>query len=156
MRPSKQDAKGCLGRQQLACCELERARCKGFDFARLAAEPVETWLPSLAARTVAALVLRGALQQVSCVCHPAGAGSASISSNDIQAVIRLVGYGLNPFTTSQQGTLQVTLYDVLPHISSQVRCLSLHMSHLFCNPCKKCRSPRLRSVHVRTKSCCSD
>ena len=52
---------------------------------------------------------------------PAGSGSASISSNDIQAVVRLVGYGLNPFTTSQQGTLQVTLYDVLPHISSQVR-----------------------------------
>ena len=31
-----------------------------------------------------------------------------------------MGYGLNPFTASQQGTLQVTLYDVLPHISSQV------------------------------------
>ncbi len=68
---------------------------------------------------------------------PAGSGSASISSNDIQAVVRLVGYGLNPFTTSQQGTLQVTLYDVLPHISSQVRHPSLCMHHVPCQPSQR-------------------
>ena len=46
-----------------------------------------------------------------------------------------MGYGLNPFTTSQQGTLQVTLYDVLPHISSQV--LHLHSCHALFTPHKE-------------------
>ena len=48
-----------------------------------------------------------------------GPDASSVNSNDIQAVVRLVGYGLNPFADAQQDTLQYTLF-LLLQISSQV------------------------------------
>ncbi len=53
----------------------------------------------------------------------AGSDESSISSNDIQAVIRLVGFNLNPFTATQEDTLQLELFDNL-QVSTQVAGLS--------------------------------
>ena len=49
--------------------------------------------------------------------NSAGMNKANLSSNDVNAVVRLIGLGLLPFDTSEQAAFKAALDVVLPTIA---------------------------------------
>ena len=63
--------------------------------------------------------------------HPSGPSRKQKADNIVQGVVRLVGYGLQPFGPAEQGALQVALNDVLPNIAGQVRADAIYISTMW-------------------------